>query len=87
MSMVLELPPRLEAILHEQARLEGRPAERLIIELLERTYLVEDSEVAAAVEGIRRGVAAAERGDEMPFEEFVRLRELERRTAEADSRQ
>jgi hypothetical protein len=76
MSITIELTEKAMALLRSAADESGRTMEEVAAErLAESLYEEVDWD---AVEGIRRGIAAMEAGDEMPLDEFIELRRRER---------
>ena len=72
MTLIIELPPEVEARLRAEADSQGRPAESLAADAVAAFYEDDLAEPEPeAVEGVRRGLAALDAGDVMPFEDYV----------------
>jgi predicted transcriptional regulator len=72
MTIVIDLPPALEAELKQQASREGQSLEEMASRVLANAITANAQEYAAAVEGIRRGFADSDAGRVISLEDFDR---------------
>lgn len=80
MPLIIELAPEIEAALRTDATLSGRPVEVVAAARVTEYYEWDDEE-SDAIQGIQRGLEAARKGDEMPFEKYVAAVMAQRQSA------
>ena len=71
MTLMIELPPKLEKKLKDRASSQGMDASTFACTILEDVLISDDEELEEALEGIRRGLADAAAGRERPLSEFI----------------
>lgn len=71
MTLILDLPPEVEAHLHERASQHGQKPEEYTLSLLDRWLREDAQEFDAAVAGVRRGMADAAAGREISLEDYL----------------
>ena len=71
MTVTLELPPDMEAMLNQEAAVYGQSLEDYILRHLREVSVTQKQEFEAAVSGIRRGMADAAAGREISLENYL----------------
>lgn len=71
MSITLNLPPQIEALLHQRAAALGQDIHHTVLAVLTLGLSLDDGDFFAALEGIQRGLDDFERGDCSSLEDFI----------------
>ena len=71
MSITLELPPKIEALLRQRAESTGQDISQMALSVLALGLSLDDKDFFAALKGIQRGLDDFEQGQFSSLEEFV----------------
>lgn len=71
MSIILDLPPHIEALLHQRAAATGQDLQHTALAVLSLGLSLDDDDFFAALEGIQQGLNDFERGNFSSLEDFV----------------
>ncbi|MEC4803296.1 MAG: hypothetical protein SAJ12_10100 [Jaaginema sp. PMC 1079.18] len=72
MSITLNLPPKIEALLIQRAENAGQDISQMAIAILTLGLSLEDDDFFEALQGIQQGLDDFERGQFSSLEDFVR---------------
>ncbi len=78
MTLTLQLPPELEALLRQRAERSGQDVDSMAIALLTFGLSFDDKDFSEALEGIQKGLDNFEQGQFFSFDEFVAEQERKR---------
>lgn len=79
MTLTLELPKSLEALLQADAEREQKPIEAVLVSRVSSWYKLPDASDPVAIEAIRESLEDTEAGREMDLEEYISRRKSERK--------
>ena len=71
MSITLDLPPHIEALLHQRAAATGQDLQHVALAVLTLGLSLKDDDFFAALEGIQLGLKDFEQGNFSSLEDFV----------------
>ncbi|MFH7244415.1 MAG: hypothetical protein ACHWZW_16385 [Spirulina sp.] len=71
MSITLDLPPHIEALLHQRAAVTGQDLHHTALALLSLGLSLDDDDFFAALEGIQKGLDDFAQGEFSSLEDFV----------------
>ena len=71
MSITLDLPPKIEALLRQRAQSTGQDISQMAIAVLTLGLSLDDSDFFEALKGIQRGLDDFERGQFSSLEDFI----------------
>jgi hypothetical protein len=71
MSITLDLPPHIEALLQQRAAATGQDLQHTALAVLTLGLSLNDEDFFAALEGIQQGLNNFERGDFSSLEDFI----------------
>ena len=71
MSITLELPPHIEALLHQRAEATGQDIQHTALAVLTLGLSLKDDDFFAALEGIQQGLKDSDQGHFSSLEAFI----------------
>lgn len=71
MSITLDLPPHIEALLHQRADAAGQDLQHMALAVLTLGLSLKDDDFFAALEGIQQGLNDFDQGHFSSLEDFV----------------
>jgi predicted transcriptional regulator len=71
MSITLELPPKIEALLRQRAESTGQDISQMTLSVLALGLSLDDNDFFEALKGIQRGLDDFEQGKFSSLEEFI----------------